>query len=798
MANVVEIPVKINIGDAQQRLADLREEIKKLNDSGEENEALTKTLEKEYDNLAKQLERTSVAAKNNSAAHTSLKSELRNIKEELGQLNLAGETTSARYKELVARAGQLTDAMGDAGQAANKAASDTSNLDAALGVASVASGGFAVATGALESLGIETEGVDKAERKLMGAISMVNGVQAIANSLNKDGALRIKIMAISQKLLSKATTATATATRGASLAMKGLKAAMISTGIGALVVGLGIVIEKITDFVENAKKADGELTALQEKIKNSGEALKNTYDDLKVAQDNYKAAAREAAEAAGGDKVVLENLNKDLVENKKKYEEAAGGVNAYTLSVERGEKAVADLQKAYNKNPSKENGEALTAEREALGRNNELLGKSEVDKTNYNTKDVELKQKIEETKNKIEEDAAAKRKAASDKSYEDEKKRLSDEVEMQQIKVNKKIKGTQEWADQQKILVDKTYKYDEFVAKKDTTQIAKAKEAQTNAMKAIEDEQFNYAQDLRAKDIASQESKVDALREGTKEWVDESNKLADQKLAYDTFAAKGDSDLTDIALRNHDKTIASIKKTGEAYEQYVKDLKDDINKNVSPDKSDMQMRIDEVEEWAKAYTDKIDKAYKDEEITAAEHKTFMENLATKKKEKIDKITADEFANKVDMSAQAAESIIGDLIDITSENAQNSKKQFETNKKLRLANTIIDGAAGSVKIWTGSEDIYSKVAAEAVVVASTLTAVAKINKTQFEGGGSSERNSNFISASSAAKPQNAVNDSIISRGVVDSSARTTVQQVLVVDEVTAKQQQLARVSVQAKI
>ena len=795
MANVVEIPVKINIGEAQQRLADLREEIKKLNDSGEENEALTKTLEKEYDNLAKQLERTASSAKNNSSAHTSLKSELRNVKEELARLNLAGDTTSARYKELVARAGQLTDAMGDAGQAASRAASDTSNLDAALGVASVASGGFAVATGALSALGVETAGVEKAERKLMGAISIVNGVQAIANALNKDGALRIKIMAISQKLLSKATTATATATKGASLAMKGLKAAMISTGIGALVVAFGILIEKITEFVENAKTADGELTALQEKIKNSGEALKNTYDDLKVAQQNYKNAAREAAEAAGGDKVVLKNLNKDLAENKKKYDEASGGISVYTALVKRNKEAVERLQKVYDKNPSKANKEALLAEQAVLGRNNELLGKSELDKENAKTKDVELTSKIQSIKDKISEDAANKKKEREDKAYEDDKKKLSDAIIFQQKEVNEKIKGTQEWADEQKKLVDKTYDYDIFVAKKDAAQVVLANEDKKNAIKAIEDEQFNYAKDLREKEIANQESKVDSLVEGTEEWVDESKKLADKKLAYDIVMAKGDSDLTNIALANYNKTIATIDKTSDAYKKYMSDLLADINNNLSGGKSDMQLRIDEVTEWAKVYKDKIDEAYKAEEITAAQHKEYMEKLEEQKQKKINKIALQEFSDKIDMSSNAATSIIGDLIDITSENSINSKKQFETNKKLRKANAIIDGAAGSVKIWTGEEDIYSKIAAEAVVVASTLAAVNKINKTQFDGG-NAERNSNFISASSAASADK--NNAIISRNVVDSSARTTVQQVLVVDEVTAKQKQLERVSVQARI
>ena len=799
MANVVEIPVKINIGEAQQRLADLREEIKKLNDSGEENEVLTKTLEKEYDNLAKQLDRTSASAKSTSSHHQSLRTQLKDVKEELAQLNLAGETTSSRYKELVARAGQLTDAMGDASQAANKAASDTSNLDAVLGAASVASGGFAVATGALEVLGIETEGVEKAERKLMGAIALVNGVQSIANALNKDGALRVKLMAISQNLLSKATTATATATKGASLAMKGLKAAMVSTGIGALVVVLGVVIEKMISFAEKSKKADEELTGLKAKIKSSGESLKKTYEDLKIAKQNYDDAVRASAEANGGDKVVLENLNDDLAKNTKKYNEAAASVRYYTRAIEDNNKRIEVLQEKYNKNRSKKNKQELLDAQATLARNNELLGKAELDKTTYETEGVKIGQNVKNTEDRINTNAAAEKQRKADEAFEKEKKRLSDAVIIQQVETNKKTKGTEEWVEESKKLVDKKYDYDVFIAKKNAAQLVLAAEAKANAIKEIEEEPFNNAKDSAAKDIALQESKVDSLISGSQKWVDESKKLADQKLAYDLLIAEGDTDATDIALANYNKNIAAIDKTSKEYEQGLADLVEDIDKNISPDKSNMELQIDEVNEWAKTYEDKIEKAYAAEKITTEKHNEYMVGLAKKKQEKIDKITLAEFSNKIDMSAQAAQSIIGDLIDITSENSQNSKKQFETNKKLRRANAIIDGAAGSVKIWTGSEDIYSKIAAEAVVVASTLTAVSKINKTQFDGGNTgnnAERNSNFIAAS--ASSQNAVNEQIISRNVVDSSVRTTVQQVLVVDEVTAKQQQLERVAVQAKI
>ena len=185
----------------------------------------------------------------------SMRSEIRDVKEELARLNLAGETTSSRYKELVARAGELTDAMGDASQAARMSASDTSNLDAVLGAATAVTGGFAVATSMMSILGANTEDVEKAQRKLQEAIALVNGVQSIANALNKDSALRVKLLAISQKLLAKTTSEAATATNGATLATKGFRAAIISTGIGALVAALGFAVSKFIEYRDKSEAA---------------------------------------------------------------------------------------------------------------------------------------------------------------------------------------------------------------------------------------------------------------------------------------------------------------------------------------------------------------------------------------------------------------------------------------------------------------------------------------------------------------------------------------------------------------
>ena len=259
----------------------------------------------------------------------SMRSEIKDVKEELARLNLAGETTSSRYKELVARAGELTDAMGDASQAARMSASDTSNLDAVLGAATAVTGGFAVATSMMSILGANTEDVEKAQRKLQEAIALVNGVQSIANALNKDSALRVKLLAISQKLLAKTTSEAATATNGATLATKGFRAAIISTGIGALVAALGFAVSKFIEYRDKSEAAANASERMKEQAENGAVELSKAYENLAEARKNYTNAVREHNEAEGGTSVVIKNLNDDMAKQNQILEDAQDEIIGY-------------------------------------------------------------------------------------------------------------------------------------------------------------------------------------------------------------------------------------------------------------------------------------------------------------------------------------------------------------------------------------------------------------------------------------------------------------------------------------
>jgi hypothetical protein len=187
--------------------------------------------------------------------------ELRRIKNELASGELKGEA----FEQAAQRAAKLQDSIGDVNKRVRALASDTKKLDAFIGVAQGIAGGFAAAQGAAALFGSQNEDLQKTMVKLQAAMSLLNGVQAVANTLNKDSAF-------STILLSRAKKAMALATGQATGAIKVFRLALAATGVGALVVGLGLLIAKfdkvkkvVLDFIPGLAKVGEWFT----KIKNA-------------------------------------------------------------------------------------------------------------------------------------------------------------------------------------------------------------------------------------------------------------------------------------------------------------------------------------------------------------------------------------------------------------------------------------------------------------------------------------------------------------------------------------------------
>lgn len=249
---------------------------------------------------------------NLTSSTSSLKQQYRELTEAIAKANLEGKNNTAEYQNMIKKAGELRDAMSDANQAINAAASDTSNLDAVLGAASAASGGFGAATAIMEIMGANTDDVSKAQKKLQQAIALVNSVQAISNALNKDSALMVKLNAVAHSLLSKQMNATAIATSAASGALKLFKAALVSTGVGALVVGLGFLVEKFTSLSGSVSSATSSIDTFDTDTSNKIKDLQRKYELLENEGDALAQANLKVTNAQ-------EDLN-DAIADKKSYE----------------------------------------------------------------------------------------------------------------------------------------------------------------------------------------------------------------------------------------------------------------------------------------------------------------------------------------------------------------------------------------------------------------------------------------------------------------------------------------------
>lgn len=147
---------------------------------------------------------------NNSSAP--LKKQLRDIQALMAQMNLNGLSGSEEFAVAAQRAGQLKDAINDAATATRLLSSDTAGLDAGIKALQGIAGAAGVATGVMGLLGVENEKTQQAMLKVQSVLSIMNGIQQVANVLNKDSILMLKLKQIWQNASAAATTKETVAT----------------------------------------------------------------------------------------------------------------------------------------------------------------------------------------------------------------------------------------------------------------------------------------------------------------------------------------------------------------------------------------------------------------------------------------------------------------------------------------------------------------------------------------------------------------------------------------------------------
>lgn len=327
-------------------------EFKKLNDSFEGVAAACKkyndTMAKgSTGNLRKELRATLQAA-------ASLENEYRKLSA-AEKASAQGQELRAKIDELIQRGGQLKDTMGDVNSAITRVASDTAQIDAAVGALGALNAVAQVGVGVFSMLGVEEGKLEQVQKDLMAVIAIGNGLQTIQNALQKESALMMWANAVKTSVLTAATKGD-TIIQTAWNVAKAVGKALLGDFTGLLIVGAGALatysiatsgsseeLDKNSKSAENAKKKNEEFykSVADGCAKNIASLVRLTaeWKNLRTAQqkNEFLQKNRKEIEKFTGATNDLAKAFDGLVKNSGKIVDALiqiGVANAYAALIE--------------------------------------------------------------------------------------------------------------------------------------------------------------------------------------------------------------------------------------------------------------------------------------------------------------------------------------------------------------------------------------------------------------------------------------------------------------------------------
>ena len=286
---VVEFTGRNNLSQAAQGVKKDLEAIN--NEAGKVSENVSK-----YDAFAARFEKITNSTK-------PLKSQLGSLKRLLADMNMEGFDDHGLMTEVAMKAGRIKDAINDASDAVNRFSSDTQGLDATIQAFQLGAAGASVLAGAMGMVGVESEKTQRMILKVQSALALLNGVQQIANLLNKDSALMQRLKAVRLAASTRAevqntaaiaantvaegvnTTATAAATSAQNSwnTAKAIAKALIGDYTGLILLGVGALTTYAmvtSDAADEQAQLNDEVDEAAEKQKRYKSVMSDTFAGL--------------------------------------------------------------------------------------------------------------------------------------------------------------------------------------------------------------------------------------------------------------------------------------------------------------------------------------------------------------------------------------------------------------------------------------------------------------------------------------------------------------------------------------
>lgn len=335
----------------------------------------------------------------------SLKAQLKEMK----ALLASGTLDSDQFRKLSIEAGKLQDQIADVNQRVKNLASDSRRLDAVVNAAQGIVGGFTAVQGVMALVGNENEDLQRTLLKVQGAMAALNGLQAVANTLNKDSALMTEI-----------------ASKGWNKLNDSIKAG----AIGLVITAIAVVISKLEDWTSATEDQISAQDDLNAKLKQTDDALNSSIGShdyyTKLYLDNLKKQGKgqteindllERQRKADTDALYKDSQAKTRIQEQAYQRLSDAQFNYQYDSSESNKKFVEDAKKALD--------DANAAQEKAIKAYNDRLDKNDIERSRDRLA-------LEEETKKKQEEAEKKRKEKADKrkAFDDEvKKKIQEQNE---------------------------------------------------------------------------------------------------------------------------------------------------------------------------------------------------------------------------------------------------------------------------------------------------------------------------------------------------------------------------------
>ena len=363
----------------------------------------------------------------------SMKAELRELQMELQKMEASGDTSSKQFIEMSVRAGELKDQIGDTAQQIRILSSDTKHVDALISGVTGLVGAFTAVQGATALFGAENEELNEALLKVNGAMAILQGLQAVQETLNKDSAFSVIFMrnarvAETTAIAGQTTAlgANTVAMTASTLATKAFSFALKTIGIGLVIAGIALLVEYWDDLTAGVKKflpAGADVGKMFDKIKSYAFGVGNAILQYVIAPIKALWVVLKTGDVGEGFKTYMDGMN--VVKN---YNDGFKTQEARNAQKYRDEQEAKNIEFAKRELERRKNRGEDTFKLEQRLRAREMAFNKRTGK-----EDADLKKEYEDAEDKrfsenVKKDAD-RRKKAEEQAKKDAEKRKKDAEE---------------------------------------------------------------------------------------------------------------------------------------------------------------------------------------------------------------------------------------------------------------------------------------------------------------------------------------------------------------------------------